>query len=131
MRPGCGPGPFHGQLVEVGACMVRCSLTRNSFPSPRARRAAAGVDRMLLGTSRGPRFLRGDQSGRDQGGRHCRHPQGSERDAPQVSALDLQRYAAEMEEERGFAHRDVVSQCLLLGEEVGELFKAVRKHEKI
>jgi NTP pyrophosphatase (non-canonical NTP hydrolase) len=50
----------------------------------------------------------------------------------QVSALnDLQRYVAEMEEERGFAHRDVVSQCLLLGEEVGELFKAVRKHEKM
>jgi NTP pyrophosphatase (non-canonical NTP hydrolase) len=50
----------------------------------------------------------------------------------QVSALDdLQRYVAKMEEERGFAHRDVVSQCLLLGEEVGELFKAVRKHEKM
>jgi hypothetical protein len=40
-----------------------------------------------------------------------------------VAIDDLQRYVAKMEEERGFAHRDVVSQCLLLGEEVGELFK--------
>ncbi|MGH3811636.1 MAG: MazG nucleotide pyrophosphohydrolase domain-containing protein [Pseudonocardiaceae bacterium] len=36
-----------------------------------------------------------------------------------------------MEEERGFSHLDVVQQCLQLGEEVGELFKAVRKHEKM
>lgn len=50
----------------------------------------------------------------------------------QASALDdLQQYVAEMEEERGFSHRDVTQQCLLLGEEVGELFKAVRKHEKM
>ena len=48
------------------------------------------------------------------------------------SALhDLQRYVSEMEEERGFASRGVLEQCLLLGEEVGELFKAVRKHEKM
>jgi NTP pyrophosphatase (non-canonical NTP hydrolase) len=50
----------------------------------------------------------------------------------QATALDdLQRYVAEMEEERGFSHVDVVQQCLQLGEEVGELFKAVRKHEKM
>jgi NTP pyrophosphatase (non-canonical NTP hydrolase) len=50
----------------------------------------------------------------------------------QATALDdLQRYVTEMEEERGFSHRDVVQQCLLLGEEVGELFKAVRKHENM
>ena len=50
----------------------------------------------------------------------------------QAMALDdLQRYVADMEEERGFSHRDIVQQCLLLGEEVGELFKAVRKHEKM
>lgn len=41
---------------------------------------------------------------------------------------DVQRYVADMESERGFSHRDVLQQCLLLGEEVGELFKAVRKH---
>ena len=44
---------------------------------------------------------------------------------------DLQRYVAQMELERGFSHRDVLQQCLLLGEEVGELFKAVRKHQKL
>lgn len=44
---------------------------------------------------------------------------------------DLQRYVAEMEEERGFNHRDIVQQCLLLGEEVGELFKAVRKRKNM
>ncbi|MGH3570054.1 MAG: MazG nucleotide pyrophosphohydrolase domain-containing protein [Pseudonocardia sp.] len=50
----------------------------------------------------------------------------------EASALvDLQRYVLEMEEERGFTNRGVVQQCLLLGEEVGELFKAVRKHEKM
>lgn len=50
----------------------------------------------------------------------------------EASALvDLQRYVLEMEEEPGFTHRGVVQQCLLLGEEVGELFKAVRKHEKM
>lgn len=44
---------------------------------------------------------------------------------------DLQRYVAQMEEERGFSQRDVIQQCLLLGEEVGELFKAVRKDQKM
>lgn len=50
----------------------------------------------------------------------------------QSTALDdVQHYVALMEEERGFSHRDVISQCLLLGEEVGELFKAVRKHQNM
>jgi NTP pyrophosphatase (non-canonical NTP hydrolase) len=43
----------------------------------------------------------------------------------------VQRYVAEMEEERGFSHRTVIQQCLLLGEEVGELFKAVRKQQNL
>lgn len=43
---------------------------------------------------------------------------------------EIQRYVSDMEVARGFAHRDVVSQCLLLGEEVGELFKAVRKQDE-
>ena len=42
---------------------------------------------------------------------------------------DLQKYAAELVEERGFSDVGVVRNCLLLGEEVGELFKAVRKSE--
>lgn len=41
----------------------------------------------------------------------------------------IQTYVTEMEIERGFADRDVLSQCLQLGEEVGELFKAVRKQQ--
>jgi NTP pyrophosphatase (non-canonical NTP hydrolase) len=44
---------------------------------------------------------------------------------------DLQRYVADMETERGFSQRSVTQQCLLLGEEIGELFKAVRKHENM
>jgi NTP pyrophosphatase (non-canonical NTP hydrolase) len=48
---------------------------------------------------------------------------------PAASLPEIQRYVAEMEQRRGFADRSVVDQCLLLGEELGELFKAVRKHE--
>ncbi|GAA0433556.1 hypothetical protein Aca07nite_01850 [Actinoplanes capillaceus] len=51
---------------------------------------------------------------------------------PSAATLhDIQRYVAEMERERGFADRGVIDQCLLLGEEVGELFKAVRKSERL
>ena len=39
----------------------------------------------------------------------------------------LQRYVAEVEVERGFDRDDALHKCLLLGEEVGELFKAVRR----
>ena len=42
---------------------------------------------------------------------------------------DFQNYVTEMEKERGFAHQTTIEKCLLLGEEVGELFKAVRKSE--
>jgi NTP pyrophosphatase (non-canonical NTP hydrolase) len=46
----------------------------------------------------------------------------------QASALDdVQRYVADMEAERGFADSTVLEQSLKLGEEVGELFKAIRK----
>ncbi|MCL6270282.1 pyrophosphohydrolase [Sansalvadorimonas sp. 2012CJ34-2] len=40
---------------------------------------------------------------------------------------DFQQYVEEMEDERGFAQQSARDKCLLLGEEVGELFKAVRK----
>jgi NTP pyrophosphatase (non-canonical NTP hydrolase) len=43
----------------------------------------------------------------------------------------VQRYVAQMEEERGFSSRSVIQQCLLLGEEIGELFKAVRKQQNM
>jgi len=42
---------------------------------------------------------------------------------------NFQNYVAELEIERGFAHQSIIDKCLLLGEEVGELFKAVRKSE--
>lgn len=43
----------------------------------------------------------------------------------------FQTYVTELERERGFEKQDVVQKCLLLGEEVGELFKAVRKTQNI
>jgi NTP pyrophosphatase (non-canonical NTP hydrolase) len=42
---------------------------------------------------------------------------------------NFQKYVAELETERGFANQTIIDKCLLLGEEVGELFKAVRKSE--
>lgn len=45
------------------------------------------------------------------------------------SLADFQQYVRELEAERGFANQTVTDKCLLLGEEVGELFKAVRKTE--
>ncbi len=42
---------------------------------------------------------------------------------------DFQAYVTALEQERGFAHQSVRDKCLLLGEEIGELFKAVRKIE--
>jgi NTP pyrophosphatase (non-canonical NTP hydrolase) len=38
----------------------------------------------------------------------------------------LQEYVAQAEIDRGFADQSAVQECLLLGEEIGELFKAVR-----
>lgn len=39
----------------------------------------------------------------------------------------LQEYVAAKEVERRFDQQDAMEKCLLLGEEVGELFKAVRR----
>jgi NTP pyrophosphatase (non-canonical NTP hydrolase) len=44
---------------------------------------------------------------------------------------DVQRYVAELEVERGFSDQDAITKCLLLGEEIGELFKAVRKQQDL
>jgi len=44
-----------------------------------------------------------------------------------LSLPDLQRYVEWLEEDRGFSDQTILEKCLLLGEEVGELFKAVRK----
>lgn len=44
---------------------------------------------------------------------------------------DLQLYVRQLEKERGFTEGTLQQQCLLLGEEVGELFKAVRKQQNM
>jgi NTP pyrophosphatase (non-canonical NTP hydrolase) len=47
--------------------------------------------------------------------------------SPGASLGQLQDYVGRMESERGLDRQDIASQCLKLGEEVGELFRAVRK----
>ncbi|MAL82967.1 MAG: pyrophosphohydrolase [Idiomarina sp.] len=47
----------------------------------------------------------------------------------QPTLADFQKYVTELEAERGFSEQTVKDKCLLLGEEVGELFNAVRKVE--
>ena len=46
---------------------------------------------------------------------------------PDPTLGDIQQYVRDMEAERGFTKHDITSQCLLLAEEVGELFKCIRK----
>jgi NTP pyrophosphatase (non-canonical NTP hydrolase) len=43
----------------------------------------------------------------------------------------LQRYIEREAKKRGFGDQTPLQKCLILGEEVGELFKAVRKEEKM
>ncbi|MEM1023646.1 MAG: MazG nucleotide pyrophosphohydrolase domain-containing protein [Myxococcota bacterium] len=42
-----------------------------------------------------------------------------------------QRYIKDLEAMHGWTDVDLVHNCFLLGEEVGELFKAVRRHKKL
>ena len=44
---------------------------------------------------------------------------------------DFQQYVKELEIERGFSNETIIEKCLLMGEEVGELFKAIRKTQNI
>jgi NTP pyrophosphatase (non-canonical NTP hydrolase) len=44
---------------------------------------------------------------------------------------DIQDYVRQLELERGFSEESTIQKCLLLGEEIGELFKAIRKSEKM
>lgn len=44
---------------------------------------------------------------------------------------DFQEYVSKLEIERGFENETVLEKCLLLGEEVGELFKSIRKANKM
>ena len=50
---------------------------------------------------------------------------------PKATLADFQAYLVEMEAERGFSRQTPVEKCLLMGEEMGELFKAIRKAEGI
>lgn len=42
---------------------------------------------------------------------------------------DFQKYVQQLEQERGFDKQTATQKGLLLGEEIGELFKAMRKHD--
>ncbi len=44
---------------------------------------------------------------------------------------DFQQYVRELEKERGFTEQTVLQGCLQLGEEMGELFQAIRKVENM
>ena len=48
---------------------------------------------------------------------------------PKPTMNDFQEYVRQLERERGFTKQNALQKCLLIGEEVGELFKAVRKHD--
>ena len=43
---------------------------------------------------------------------------------------DLQKAVYDLEAHHGWLDVDLIHNCFLMGEEVGELFKAVRQHEK-
>lgn len=50
---------------------------------------------------------------------------------PEPTLTELQRHVERFEAEHGFDGKTVIEQCLLLAEEVGELFKAVRRRENL
>lgn len=50
---------------------------------------------------------------------------------PGASMADYQRYIRELEALHGWEQVDLVHNCFLMGEEVGELFKAVRKVNRL
>ena len=50
---------------------------------------------------------------------------------PNPNLADYQSYVVSLEDETGFSEQSVQDKCLLLGEEVGELFKAIRKKEGV
>lgn len=48
-----------------------------------------------------------------------------------ASMKDYQRYVHELEALHGWLKVDLVHNCFLMGEEMGEVFKAVRKYNKL
>jgi NTP pyrophosphatase (non-canonical NTP hydrolase) len=51
------------------------------------------------------------------------------KDKPTIE--DFQEYVKRLELQRGFDNQNALEKCLLLGEEMGELFKAIRKVMKL
>lgn len=49
---------------------------------------------------------------------------------PSASMQDYQAYIHALESQHGWLDVDLIHNCFLMGEEVGELFKAIRKHQK-
>lgn len=50
---------------------------------------------------------------------------------PTGAALsEYQRYIHQLETMHGWLDVDLINNCFLMGEEVGELFKAIRKHQR-
>lgn len=49
---------------------------------------------------------------------------------PNAPMQDYHRYIHELESMHGWLDVDLVKNCFLLGEEVGELFKSIRKYER-
>lgn len=47
-----------------------------------------------------------------------------------ASMKEYQKYIYQLEAMHGWLEVDLVNNCFLMGEEVGELFKAVRKHQR-
>jgi len=50
---------------------------------------------------------------------------------PSAPLASYQQYIEELERLHGWRDVDLVRNCFLMGEEVGELFKAVRKYERL
>ena len=51
---------------------------------------------------------------------------------PEAASMeDYQRYIHQLEALHGWLKLDLVHNCFLMGEEVGELFKAVRRYNKL
>ena len=48
-----------------------------------------------------------------------------------ASLKEVQEYIKAVLKERGFDEETIVEKCLLLGEEIGELYKAVRKTQGV
>ena len=49
---------------------------------------------------------------------------------PQLTIQDFQQYVKELKVERGFSTDDKSFECMLMAEEMGELFSAIRKNMK-